>query len=61
MRSDEQRQMGRLGEPSLPCLEVADATGLPCLHTWRAVYWSVTFIFLLWVVLLTALTRLFSP
>ena len=62
MPNDVQKQMGRLGEPSLPCLDAADAaTGLPGLRTWRAVYWAVTAIFLLWVALLTALTQLFSP
>ena len=34
-------------------------TGLPGLRTWRGVYLVVSGIFLLWVVLLTALTWMF--
>lgn len=37
-----------------------DATGLPGLRSWRAVYVSVVGIFILWVALLTMLTRLFQ-
>ena len=36
------------------------ATGLPGLRSWRAVYLVVFGTFLLWIVLLTILTRLFS-
>ena len=66
MRDDDQKQMGRRGEPSLPYVdEAADAaadaaTGLPGLRTWRAVYFAVGGVFVLWVALLTALTRFFS-
>lgn len=35
-------------------------TGLPLLHSWRAVYWVVLGIFTLWVALLTWLTRHFA-
>ena len=37
-----------------------EATGLPGLHTWRGVYIFVFGSFVLWVVLLFALTRIFS-
>ena len=35
------------------------ATGLPSLCTWRAVYFAVGGVFILWVALLTALTWLY--
>lgn len=35
-------------------------TGLPCLHTWKAVYLFVVVTFALWVVLLILLTRSFA-
>ena len=37
-----------------------DATGLPGLRSWRAVYVVVAGIFVGWVVLLTVLTKLYS-
>jgi hypothetical protein len=37
-----------------------EATGLPGLHSWRAVYLFVLGCFVLWVGLLTLLTRWFS-
>lgn len=37
-----------------------DATGLPGLRSWRAVYLAVLGTFLLWTGLLAALTRAFS-
>jgi hypothetical protein len=37
-----------------------DETGLPGLRTWRAVYVFVLGVFIVWVGLLLALTRLFS-
>jgi hypothetical protein len=37
-----------------------EATGLPGLRSWRAVYLFVLGIFILWIVLLTVLTRAFS-
>ena len=37
-----------------------EATGLPGVRSWRAVYLIVFGTFLLWVMLLTALTRVFS-
>ncbi len=36
------------------------ATGLPGLRSWRAVYLAVLGTFLLWIILLAALTRAFS-
>ena len=36
------------------------ATGLPGMRSWRAVYLVVFGTFLLWIVLLTLLTRFFS-
>jgi hypothetical protein len=36
------------------------STGLPVLRTWRAVYVFVVIAFITWVVLLTALQRVFS-
>ena len=35
-------------------------TGLPGMRTWRAVYFVVFGTFVLWIVLLTMLTRFFS-
>ena len=64
-RPTGQKQMGRLGQPPLPCFGAADAadatTGLPGLRTWRGVYFAVGGVLVAWVALLTALTRLFSP
>ena len=37
-----------------------DVTGLPGLRTWRGVYLFVVGIFILWIVLLTVLTGIFS-
>ncbi len=37
-----------------------EATGLPGLSSWRAVYLAVLGTFLLWIILLAALTRAFS-
>ena len=37
-----------------------ETTGLPGLRSWRAVHLVVFGTFLLWIVLLTALTRCFS-
>jgi hypothetical protein len=36
------------------------STGLPLLRNWPAVYWFVLVVFVLYVVLLTALSRVFS-
>lgn len=35
------------------------STGFPALRTWRSVYLAVVSIFIIWVVLLTALSRAF--
>lgn len=40
--------------------EEDDATGLPALSTWRAVYLFVTLVFIAYVVLLGALNRVFA-
>jgi len=37
-----------------------ETTGLPGLRTWRQVYLAVLVIFVLWVVLLAALDRLYA-
>ena len=37
-----------------------EATGLPGFRSWRGVYLAVFGTFLLWIVLLTILTRLYS-
>jgi hypothetical protein len=37
-----------------------EITGLPALPTWRRVYWFVLLVFVTYVVLLTALSRVFS-
>jgi hypothetical protein len=37
-----------------------EITGLPGLRTWRGVYLFVAVVFVVWVGLLAALTRLFS-
>jgi hypothetical protein len=37
-----------------------ETTGLPGLRTWRRVYVFVIVVFVVWVGLLTALTRMFS-
>ena len=37
-----------------------EETGLPGLRSWRAVYLGVFGTFLLWIILLAALTRVFS-
>ena len=38
----------------------SNATGFPALRTWRTVYLLVLASFVLWVILLTILPRLFS-
>jgi hypothetical protein len=37
-----------------------ESTGLPLLREWRGVYWTVSAIFLLYVVLLTTLMKVYS-
>ena len=37
-----------------------EATGLPVFKTWPAVYWFVFATFVVWVLLLAALTGIFS-
>jgi hypothetical protein len=46
-------------KPPLDNEPAAGATGLPWLRSWRAVYWFVAGTFVLWVGLLTLLTRTF--
>ncbi|MGB7746635.1 MAG: hypothetical protein WBN75_05030 [Verrucomicrobiia bacterium] len=43
-----------------PPVAAVEPTGLPWFHTWRGVYFFVFGSFLLWVVLLFALTVIFS-
>jgi hypothetical protein len=43
-----------------PPVAEAEPTGLPWFHNWRGVYLFVFSSFILWVVLLFALTRIFS-
>jgi hypothetical protein len=46
--------------PSDPPVAEEGATGLPVLRTWPRVYLFVLGVFLVWVVLLVALTMTFS-
>ena len=49
------------GTASVPRDGAADhETGLPALRTWRAVYIVVGAVFILWVVLLTWLTKYYT-
>jgi hypothetical protein len=40
--------------------EADDTTGIPLLSSWRGVYWFVLGAFVVWVAILTVLTRLYS-
>ena len=46
--------------PELERVPEEERTGLPLLRTWRGVYLFVFGTFILWVVLLNLLTRMFS-
>ena len=46
--------------PAEPVAVDDDVTGLPGLRTWRAVYLFVVAVFVVYVVLLTALSRAFA-
>ena len=46
--------------PAPPASANDETTGLPRLRTWRSVYLFVLAIFIIWVVLLSALSRVFS-
>ncbi len=53
-----------MSDPSKPGLLTSAAseeaeTGLPLFHTWRGVYLVVLGVLVVWIVLLTALTRMF--
>jgi hypothetical protein len=52
--------MKRCAPPDPEPLAEEAATGLPLLRTWRGVYLFVLGTFILWVVLLNLLTRMFS-
>jgi hypothetical protein len=52
--------MNSPAETDRPAVDDQNATGLPLLRTWRAVYWFVLVVFVLYVVLLTTLSRVFS-
>ena len=43
-----------------PNAQGAEDTGLPLLHSWKAVYLFVLASFVLWVALLLALTKFYS-
>ena len=49
-------------EPKTPIPAAAqeEETGLPVLRSWRGLYWFVAAVFVLWVALLHALTRMYS-
>lgn len=56
---------GRLNGPGnlsadLPGATENETTGLPILRTWRGVYLVVLCIFIVWVALLTMLSKMFS-
>jgi len=53
-RGLDQRAAG--ATPAAHCSE----TGLPIFHSWHSVYFFVLVTFVLWVVLLVALTKTFS-
>jgi hypothetical protein len=52
--------MNSAADPQPPASDDENATGLPLLRSWRAVYWFVLVVFALYVALLTALSRVFS-
>ena len=41
-------------------MKPSDETGLPMLHSWKAVYFFVLATFAVWLALLIALTKYFS-
>lgn len=47
-------------EAPAPPAALEEATGLPILRSWRGLYWFVAAVFVLWVALLHALTRMYS-
>jgi hypothetical protein len=56
---------GRLTGPGDPSAELPggmedETTGLPILRTWRGVYLVVLCIFMVWVALLTMLSKMYS-
>jgi hypothetical protein len=54
-------EIGRLTSmPEQPPAIDDQVTGLPLLHTWRAVYIFVAIVFVVWVVLLSTLQRMYS-
>jgi hypothetical protein len=52
--------MKRSAAPDPKPLTEEEATGLPLFGTWRGVYLFVLSTFILWVLLLNLLTRMFS-
>ncbi len=50
----------KLSEPPDATRLPDEATGVPCLRSWRSVYFVVFGSFLVWVGLLALLTRMFS-
>jgi hypothetical protein len=59
--SGHKRGLMSLPETNSPLTDTDDEiTGLPMLPTWRKVYWFVLVVFVTYVVLLTALSRVFA-
>ena len=52
--------MNSPAENDQTAIDDQNATGLPMLRSWRAVYWFVLVVFVLYVALLTTLSRVFS-
>lgn len=53
--------MSQLSDTEIPLTSTEDdVTGLPLLPTWRRVYWFVLLVFVAYVVLLSALSRVFA-
>ena len=54
----------RMHKPSSPAAEItqtnAESTGLPLLSSWKRLYFLVLVSFILWIILLTALTEIYS-
>ena len=60
MKPEEEAIPAEDAAPALTPRHDREAPGLPLLKTWRAVYLFVGASFILWVVLLVALSKFFS-
>ncbi len=60
MNPSEEKTAGAPGLTSGPADLEDRSTALPCLRSWRAVYAFVLAVFVLWIVLLTLLSGIFS-